>query len=388
MSLPFELIHDEILCRVPVKYLLRCRCVSKEWCSIIDSPAFIKKHLNRSIVCNPDGDGLVITGNKYCVLDLDPYVDDAFDVIDIDDRDPLKTVLSGTYCVGAANCLVCFCKKEMNEFIVVNPLTRKYRNVPSLPVAEFFEMVEASPCGFGYDHVNDDYKVVTIGQFKQKNPLELLGIMVMVYSLKTCSWREIRKFPNDIGLVSLLGIFTSGVVHWFAKKFSQDLSHEIIVGFDLGLEKFVELPLPTVDGNFRVPSGGTLCIFDKCINCTDVWMINNYGAENPWYKAFSVEKQGALGSFKLVRPVAFSRSGKDVLLELDGTRLVWYNLESKVVKNVRIHGIPSKFWAQLYRESLLQLTENEQMQKPSEDNQGKQQKKRDDFLSKGFKLKL
>lgn len=419
MALLYDLI-DEILCFVPVKYIFRCRAVSKEWCSIIDSPAFRKKHLKNSIKCNPDGDGVFITGAQYCVTDLDSLYD-ANDATAICLDDTVKDVLSGAHFVGTANCLVCFCKNRMNEFLLLNPSTRKYKKIPRLPrkIGCFLDLMEASPCGFGYDHVNDDYKIFKVAQFQKLNPFKYLGIMVVVYSLKSNKWTEIQNVPSNFSLVTLLGMFKNGSLYWLANRYSVDFYHRTILGFDLGLEQFKEFRFPTANnGNFSVPTGGSFCIFDNCMNSRmDVWMVDNHEAENPWYKAFSVEQHGALGSFQYFRPVAFSKSGKDVLLEVDSTRLVWYDPERKVGKNVRIHGIPSKFGSQLYRESLLQLTENEHVQKSSENKkekkqqkeresllelteneqlqkrsedkkEEKQQKKRDDFLSKGFKLKL
>lgn len=85
MSLPNELI-DEILCRVPVKYLIRCRCVSKEWCSIIDSNAFIETHSKRTSECNLDR-GVVISGDgigKVFLTDVEALRDENVDVIELD----------------------------------------------------------------------------------------------------------------------------------------------------------------------------------------------------------------------------------------------------------------------------------------------------------------
>ncbi|KAK1355540.1 F-box domain-containing protein [Heracleum sosnowskyi] len=386
MPLPYELIYDEILCRLPVKYLLRYRCVSKEWCSIIDSKAFVKKHLKKAIECNPDGDGVIITGDgqtgQYYLTNLEClYADEDVAVTELDD--PLKNVLSSALFVGAANCLACFCKNNMKEFIILNPSTRKYKKVPSMPseFAWLFEKNEVFPCGFGYDHVNDDYKVVKIVEFIGG------GMIFMIYSMKSNCWTWLENVPSNIRLLTMTGMFTSGALNWLAK--SLEFNHKFIVGFDLGLEQFMEVPFPIVSGNASVPSRGTLCFFDHCINSRmNVWMINNYGAENPWYKAFSVERSGVLGSFELIRPVAFSKSGKDVLLDMDNTKLVWYDPKRNVVKNV-VHGIPTRSGLHLYRESLLEL-KTEQVQKPSSEDkkEKKERKKRDDFLSKGFKLKL
>ncbi|KAL8093161.1 F-box protein CPR1-like [Apium graveolens] len=393
MALPYELFCDEVLCRLPVKYLLRCRCVSKEWCSTIDSNAFVKKHLKKSIECNPYGDGVIFTvANKFHFTDLESLY--ANDVTVLEINDPLKTVLSGTVFVGASNCLACFRNKVKNEFLLLNPSTRKYKKIPSMPheFASWFEMEEVPQCGFGYDQVNDNYKVVSIADLLEQGNPDRFGVMVLVYSLKTNNWTQIHNIPSNYYLSIPLGMYKSGVLHWSAIKSSPGICSEyIIVGFDLGLEQFKEVPSPAVDGKFVVPGGGSFWVLEKCTNSRmTVWHSNSNGTQNLWYKAFSVEQPGAIGSFEFIRPVAFSNRGNDILLEVDNTKLVWYDPETKVVKNVRIHGIPTKFSLHLYREGLLQLTDKEQLLKtPSEEKkEKKQQKKRDNFLSKGFKLKL
>ncbi|XP_074335981.1 F-box protein CPR1-like [Apium graveolens] len=180
-------------------------------------------------------------------------------------------------------------------------------------------------------------------------------------------------------------MFAGGSLHWLAIKNPANCS-EIVMGFDLGLGQFHKVPFPTINGtfvNFNSRSvvsfdGSYLCILDKYPNShIDGWLMNGNGAENLWYKAFSVVQHGALGSFRFLRPVAFSKSLKEVLLEVDGAKLVWYDLERKTVKNINIHGMPIKFNSHLCIESLIPLTKDKEPQRPSQDKKQKEQKRCD-----------
>ncbi|KAK1353430.1 F-box domain-containing protein [Heracleum sosnowskyi] len=378
MELPTKML-DEILCRVPVKYLLRCRSVSKGWCSLIDSTPFVKKQLKQALECNAGG--LIINqgGQFYLAEDFRTSFD-ADDVVAEEISEPLKARISGADFVGAANGLICVSKNKMKEVYIFNPSTRKLKKVPGAP-AEFprsFHMAETCLCGFGYDHLNDDYKVVKIAECY----FQFRGKMAIVYSLKTNSWKRIENVPdNNTRFFGNWGMFASGALHWLAIDNPCNGS-DILVGFDLGLERFKKVSCPVIDGpfvNFNTKSvvsdGGCLGILDKYPNSRiDVWvMMTDSAAEESWSKAFTVgKKHGTLGYERFVRPVYFSRSGQVVLLEVDSSKLVWYDLERKTIKNVRVRGVPNEFDSHVYTQSLVQLKEDNP---PKKKKQGKPKKK-------------
>ncbi|XP_059631108.1 F-box protein CPR1-like [Cornus florida] len=117
--------------------------------------------------------------------------------------------------------------------------------------------------------------------------------------------------------------------------------------------------------------------------------MKEYGVNESWTKVLSVELLSLFTRFyDFVRPLAYSKSGGEVLLACDNARLLWFDLKSQTVKNdVWIHVVPSSFEADVCLGSLVPLHDggcdenNQQAQK-------KDRKGRFDFLSKGFKLVL
>ncbi|XP_074336277.1 F-box protein CPR1-like [Apium graveolens] len=371
MSLPGELV-DEILCHLPVKPLLQCRCVSKEWCSLIDSNAFIKKNLKKNLECNTGG-GLTINAgsDKFYLADFDSLDDPSASVVQI--NDPIKTLLVDSQFMGTSNGLMCVFKNEMNDVFLFNPTTRKSRKIANSPpqFPNSFTPIESYMCGFGYDEVNDDYKVVKIAD------------------LKTNAWTWIQNVP-EVCFTSNRGIFAGGSLHWTAIS-SPTNCKDLIVGFDLELQQFKEVhfppikpPLVRVKINIRClfDVGGCLCITDNYPPHLDVWVMKIYGAKKTWYKALSVKQHKTLGSFTTFSPLAFSKSRSYILLEVDRKKLVWYDLDKNKVRKVRMRGIPVKCNSFLYTESLLKLTIDTPLhnkpvqQKPSNDKQDKNQTKR------------
>ncbi|WOG85444.1 hypothetical protein DCAR_0104633 [Daucus carota subsp. sativus] len=171
--------------------------------------------------------------------------------------------------------------------------------------------------------------------------------MVIVYSLKTNSWKHILNVPaHTTRFFGDWGMSASGALHWLAIDNPINGSH-IIVGFDLGLEQFKKLPAPALEGpiNTRcvVSVGSSLWILDEYPDShRDMWvMLNSSGGEISWSKILS--KRSALTYLRSVRPVYISMSDPGILFEVDSSQLVWYDLERKMLKNVRIRGPTDKF---------------------------------------------
>lgn len=64
-------------------------------------------------------------------------------------------------------------------------------------------------------------------------------------------------------------------------------------------------------------------------------LMNHYGVDNPWTKAFSLDTR-VLRSLRL-RPVMCLNGNQDVLLQVNNKSLVWYQHRSKTVINVTIY---------------------------------------------------
>ncbi|XP_074363115.1 F-box/kelch-repeat protein At3g06240-like [Apium graveolens] len=209
--------------------------------------------------------------------------------------DPLKTLLRGAEYVCACNGLMCVLK-NLRDVYLLNPVLRKFKKVASAP-PEFpssFKWDERFSFGFGYDVVNDDYKVVMIADCC----VHFGGLLVFVYSFKTNAWTRIQNVPNNISFTGIWGIFASGSLHWTAIKNEID-SEDIIVGFDLELQQFKEVPSPPIEDDssktiFLDGVGENLCIIDCSNSRMDVWLMNYPGAESTWYKALSTEQEEML----------------------------------------------------------------------------------------------
>ncbi|WOG95035.1 hypothetical protein DCAR_0314337 [Daucus carota subsp. sativus] len=212
--------------------------------------------------------------------------------------------------------------------------------------------------GFGYDHVSDDYKFVKLGMCGNR----FAEIIVTVYSVRTNSWTHIQnaRLSRDIYLNDQWGRFAGGALYWKAIDFGKKT--EIIVGFDLGLGQFREVAWPA-DRNFwnLYGFGDNLYTLKYSKSPVDVFQMNDYSAEKPWSKAFTVMGKNVFDyGFK---PLMYSEGLGEVLILVDNKRPVWYHLESKRIKEVRINPIPRLTSdAEFYTESLFQFPKDRQPQ--------------------------
>uniref|UniRef100_A0A2K1ZV00 F-box domain-containing protein n=1 Tax=Populus trichocarpa TaxID=3694 RepID=A0A2K1ZV00_POPTR len=93
-----------------------------------------------------------------------------------------------------------------------------------------------------------------------------------------------------------------------------------------------------VSNDYKVVSiANFLCVFAKVRDWSaDVWIMKEYGVKESWSKVFSISRN--VLSYDSVRPLGYSRRGREVLLELDEKRLVWYGMETRRVVDVVIQG--------------------------------------------------
>ncbi|XP_058765236.1 F-box/kelch-repeat protein At3g23880-like [Vicia villosa] len=205
--LPDELIA-EVLSWIAVKPLLRLRCVSKSWKSLISDPTFVKLHLHRS---SQNSDSKFVythdvynTGHRsvsFTITSLfeNPLINFPNDTYDLNDKD-------FHHVVGSCNGLLClFGSSRVNGniekwFRFWNPAT--WAISPRL--GSFCDDDPGIPFNFtfGCDKSNNTYKVVAFKSTK-----------VRVFSLQDNTWRNIQN-PPEVSYCSMKAVYLSGTVNW------------------------------------------------------------------------------------------------------------------------------------------------------------------------------
>ncbi|XP_050227025.1 F-box protein CPR1-like [Mercurialis annua] len=394
-------IVSNILSRCDVATIGRCRCISKQWYAVIESTHFMKLQVDYAT-----------NTISAAVFFKDLFDETLFQapMRNLDMRSvPIISQVKPFSLVGSCNGLLLLHKNQTPDFCILNSLTKKHVYLPHLLPSSLVgtdrnndACVNALGYGFGYDSVNDDYKVVRIVQELDPAKTGFLRTEMTVTSVKN---RVIKLHEMPYFMEPLAnGLFVAGVLHWLMGKYNHEKMH-LIVGYDLATNEIRELPLPDLKGErkdlkfegsttigCRVGLGllrTWLSISTNYGNGMSVgfWAMKEYGIKESWTKLFSFSL--AHMSCDLVRPLGLSENDNLVFLELDRKRLILYDRKAKDVTSL-MHKAQGEAMVCFRSIAPLPSAKNGQTDEKhqSSQDQKSKRKKRDNFLSKGFKLKL
>jgi len=277
-TLPFDLVI-EVLCRLPVRLLLKLQCLCKSWKSLISDPKFAKKNLHMA------------TKRHHLIVSSTNSVDE---ILFFDS--PIPSVLSTcvtqtqlSYPISLRNTkplAMCSCDGIIcitlfnNSALLWNPSIQKFKMLPPLKSNQQKSVLDIS-YSFGYDHFIDSYKIVSNSYLVNNNE-------VSVYTLGVDNWRRIQDIPYTC--VSTSGVFVSGTVNWLAYDPLSHSSSRAIVSLDLDKETYQEISQPDLvkDRWTLGVLNDSLCIFASSYMFLDVWIMKEYGNKDSWTKLYNI----------------------------------------------------------------------------------------------------
>ncbi|GLT54809.1 hypothetical protein SLA2020_279760 [Shorea laevis] len=382
--LPNEVVVN-ILSRLPVKLLMRFRCVSKAWCSLISSPHFIATHLNRSLSNSqhppflflshydnkPNYEDSIHTLLVYPDQEIEQKGDFfAYPSDSIELRGIHHSINFFLHLVGSSNGLLCLANTVFNNesglCVLWNPSIQKAISLPK-PNIGFPGCLNQS-VGFGYDPMTEDYKLVRLVYLQGIGRIAFNNVppLVEIYTLRTGIWRSITA-PSPPYLINMWSssVFVNGAVHWPAHTpRRQGAFRNVIVWFNMKDEAFGEVGMPKSlqgleDLNVTVALLDGLLAFVERERASlwpyrnevshAVWVMKEYGVVESWTKLFDV----SIGRFD--RVIGITKSG-EVLVHKAGSsgRLFSFGPCSRGYLDLTICG-PKEIYLDTYVESLVLL---------------------------------
>ncbi|XP_058758215.1 F-box/kelch-repeat protein At3g23880-like [Vicia villosa] len=292
LYIPGELIAD-VLSFLPVKSVLRLRCVSKTLSCIISDPSFVKSHLNRSA-----------RKDELKLVNFLEWKKVSFSVFRMSENPPIIFNLpedsyytlkeNGWFNIaGSCNGLLCFYDQRYSYnstvvetgLLIWNPATRTISE--KICCSGIGSIESLANFMFGCDNSTNTYKVLYFIPYKKQ---------VRVLTLGNNVWRNIEKSPvkhcSSMNLAHL-----SGTVNWLAirKHYSTydykniTIEQFVIISLDLGTETHTQLrpppgfnEVPFVEPHLSVLMD-CLC-FSHYFKKTHlvIWQMKEFGVQESW----------------------------------------------------------------------------------------------------------
>lgn len=352
-----EDVLTEILSRLPVKSLLRFKCVSKQWKALIEDPTFIAKNFNRDSNCTRLLVQYYPPSEELCNFVL-------FSDLKVDNKPPVSEELYTKLSVccedvyGPVNGLFLVHItpfEDIEECLALwNPATREWNPLP-IPEPSVPPSCRAllHTFGFGLDPSSNDYKIIWFRFFMDEETEIPYGFVAAVYTLRFGTWRDI-DFPFQCDFMENHDIYRRGVYYWGIDNphMQKEGTSFSILSFDMENEVFGEISAPEDLHRKRRTSlatyGDLLAIFafEYDNSSLEVWVMQD---EEYWIKHLS------LGPFpEYYCHCRFWRSNEIVFALYASGRMILYNTDNGESTDLGIQGVPkgALFYSFCYKESL------------------------------------
>ncbi|KAL9464639.1 hypothetical protein AB3S75_002276 [Citrus x aurantiifolia] len=344
----------EILSRLPVKSLMRFRCVCKSWNDLVKDPNFIYKHLQKD-----DNIRLTVSCTYKNPYDTDPFnalisyssvlPDKTLSDLHYQDFEP---VMDGLH-IGPFDGIFLLLRNDTNV-ILWNVSMNEYRVVPEC-TAHFPRNTTAnsSNFGLGLDPATNDFKLVLILTLIDEERQEIDYSPVAVYNFTTNCWRDLGGFQKsyDYRFDSSHDAYLNGLFYWVVRR--PDCYKEILT-FSMSEEVFRVIEGPNIPQFLNYYESAMrpwmLGIYEECLSLLysedishsfEVWMM----------KGGSWSKYLTFGPFvETYRARGFWRRG-EFLLESSDKRLVLYDSIYQEMRDLGINGL--WFSVKILKESLI-----------------------------------
>ncbi|KAG5631155.1 hypothetical protein H5410_002872 [Solanum commersonii] len=360
-----------ILLSLPVKSLMRFKCIFKTWYILIRSSTFINVHLNCSKTAKEE---FIILKRS---LQEDPFQhkttlsflfgDDLKPVSPDLDVPYLASTFANNYDQFIGPCHGLIALVNMVNTILFNPATRNYRLLPPCPsdVPQGFRC-SVDGVGFGFDSMANDYKVVRISKVYNDPPYRdpySREQKVEVYDMSTDFWRELENIDQDMPRIYWAPcsmVFYKSACYWLAIGSKDKM---IILYFDMGTEIFNTINMPDTCNSYNGPHYGLVVLrdsitmlrypnpnpeYDPAQDLMQIWIMKEYGLYDSWMKIYTIRPlliESPLLIWKDYVMLCESREGS----------LISYDLKLDKIQEFNLQGCSTSLRAICYTESMIQI---------------------------------
>ncbi|ESW11390.1 hypothetical protein PHAVU_008G026000 [Phaseolus vulgaris] len=362
-TLPLELAR-EILLRLPVRSVLRCKCVCKSWHSLISTPQFGISHYD--LAASPSH-RVLIKSKDFLVqsIDIDARLFKQSSAVHFLCLPPPPPRPSDDFhykyeLLGSCRGLVFLCYQ--GDLILWNPSMGVHKRFPNFEC----DLTDTILYAFGYDTSTANYCLVLVGLEESEN-IESQSYErkaeILIFSFKTALYVPSKSisFPYKcMGENFSAGALFSGAIHWLV--LTEDENVPVIIAFDMIQKSLLDIPLfdHFTMGKYEVHSFGVMgeCLSVCCkvqgCGSAEIWMMKEYNVQSSWTKCVVIPINDFLNDH--FWPVCITKDGQIFGSNIGG-RLEKRNHKGELLEFLKYGGGGELYYlnlrSALYRESLL-----------------------------------
>ncbi|KAK2994682.1 hypothetical protein RJ640_026161 [Escallonia rubra] len=270
----------QILHLLPLKSLAKCRCVSNQWCSLINAtPKLYRRLYPDPSTATPSV--LLLRRSpspefpETCLVfpELSPLVS-----VPLNGGNPTPTpnVPDDFHILQSCNGLLCCCRHSPDgwDLYVVNPTTKNLSRLPKS--RRRTKKIDYVGVSLAVEEQTNDYSVVGVKLLNKYTDMIGRHYMIEMYSSKTGTWRSPRlgrrtarrsTFYAPPFIQWSRGVYWNGAINWI-----NDMGEESLY-FKVDEERLGTMPMPpvpNVDGNLH----GKVRYFGKSLDRLHLVEIN------------------------------------------------------------------------------------------------------------------
>ncbi|KAG5551635.1 hypothetical protein RHGRI_009902 [Rhododendron griersonianum] len=350
-ELPNHIMSD-ILSRLPLKSIFRCKRVCKAWQNVILEPYFAELHLSRSPLSlifyrngnsnNNNDDNSSSSSSHFEIFQLhDPPIS-GYRIARMKFSTEIYFPHMDIRVVASCNGLVLLSNHPSRDLVIVcNPL-RAQRFI--LPKPQRLAVpYSRSDIGFGFGHS------LATGQYKVLRYIRTytppISMEFDIYTLGIDNeWRSLRYTAKPPTIYDTL-VFLNGALHWIGNE------KTTIFYFDIEKEQFGSFPLPSHIGDHCK----ALAVVDNQLYIHNrysygglqFWAMKDYGDFGSWTLEWDIEASITRGFDPICEPLKMLRDGSLLMMcyslcsrkQVIKITLASYNPQTRVLKEIKHRGI-------------------------------------------------
>lgn len=365
-KLPEELISC-ILSRLPVKCLIRFKCVCKPWLSLISSHQFAKLQLKQARAAPAPAQApqnslkrLFLTSCPLQSIDYEAFVNGGDNTCEKHAYPTRNAPECEVEIIGSCDGLICLVFDYTN-LIVWNPSTRASQELPAPDLVDQEESTFFT--GFGYDTTIDDYKLI---KGVSTTSHDTKDTKFQILRLKNSPWSCIQSIDLSGFTIDGKGTLLDNRLHWLGSKETEKGLNKkyCIISLDLSEELFEEVAtLPNhIDENY-LPNLGTkeggggdsqsLVVFCELGGSHyECWEMKEDRVKSSWTRLFRVSSETFPGYKYGLDLICITKEGK-ALMEIDQREVIVYTPDEDTCKDFVIQDDWDQFQSVIYEESLV-----------------------------------